>query len=322
MTTLRCGILALVFSVVLPWPAHAADILLDGEVPCLSIGGTWSGGTCTMDRLVVPAGTRLYATSVGLSAGKVIVDGTLDIRGGSFRVTRSLVNRGWLTTYSFVVITGPMWNQGTWENGSQFFSENTVVNEWNFFNKGTFESAMFINTGGVFNYTGWIRNSGGSMVNKGYLLNAGYLDNPAGAILENHGAIENYDGTFFNDGTAHSLCGSAWYFQPFGPFPGTPVGNPVEFQPCSPSHAVDKLGKYVLKLGRQGVLSEADTMVLADLLSQARVLLKSGGEEEAVALLHRFNAEVRGQVGGSGWYGLGDSLILRANRALELIELD
>ena len=322
MTTLRCGILALVCSVALPLPAHAADILLNGEAPCLAIGGTWSGGSCTVDHLVVPADTRLFATLINLSAGKVIVDGTLQILGGSFRVTGPLVNRGLLTTYSFVVITGPMWNRGTWENRSLFLSENTVVNEWNFYNLGTFESAMFINKGGVFNYTGWIRNSGGSMVNRGYLLNAGYLDNPMGAVLENRGAIENYDGTFFNAGTALGMCGSAWHFQALGPFPGAPVGNPVEFQRCSPTHAVDRLGKYVLKLGRQGVLNKADTMVLADLLSQARVLLKSGSEAEAVALLNMFNAEVRGRVGGGGWYGLGYSLILRANRALELIQLD
>lgn len=322
MTSLRSGLLALALSVVVPWPAHAADVLLDGEVPCLSLGGSWSGGTCTVDRLVVPAGMRLYAVSVGLSAGKVIVDGTLEIRGGSFRVTRLLLNRGSLSTYSFVVITGPMKNQGTWANGSQFFSEHTVVNEWNFFNTGTFESAMFVNTGGAFNYTGWIRNAGGSLVNKGYLLNAGYLDNPPGAIIENTGAIENDDGTFFNAGTALSLCGSAWHFQPLGPFPGTPVGNPVEFQPCAPADAVGVLGNYVLTLGRKRVLSETDTMVLARLLFGTWILLKWDREDAAVEMLSRFNAEVAGRVGGSGWYGLGYSLILRANRAVELIELD
>ena len=82
MTTLRCGILALVFSVAVPWPAHAADILLDGEVSCLSIGGAWSGGTCTVDRLSVPADTRLYARFVGLSAREVFVDGTLTLQDG------------------------------------------------------------------------------------------------------------------------------------------------------------------------------------------------------------------------------------------------
>ena len=320
MAILRCGILVLVCSVVVPWPAHAADILLNGEAPCLSIGGSWSSGTCTVERLDVPAGTRVFATSVGLSAGKVLIDGTLEILGGSFRVTGPLVNRGSLTTFSFVAITGPMWNQGTWRNGSQFTSENTVVNEWNFFNQGTFESAMFINKGGVVNYTGWIRNSGGSIVNKGYLLNAGYLDNPAEAILKNRGAIENYDGTFFNDGTALSQCGSAFSFQGFGPVPGQPVGNPVEFQPCSPTQAVDKIGKYVRKLGQQQIISDTDTAVLTNLLFSARMLLKKGGEDEAVALLQRFNAEVRVRV--SGWYGLGYSLILRVNRVLELLEAD
>lgn len=237
-------------------------------------------------------------------------------------MTRSLVNRGQLTTYSFVVITGPMWNQGTWTNRAGFSSENTVVNERSFYNYGgTFQSAVFINKGGVFNYTGSIWNSG-SISNKGYMLNAGYVYNPVGAIIENSGAIENYEGTFFNVGTALSLCGSAWYFQRLGPFPATPVGNPVEFQPCSAAHALNVLGNYVLKLGRQRVLSEADTMGLANLLFRARVLLKWGREEEAIEVLCGFNAEVRGRVGGSGWYGLGSSLILRANRVVELIELD
>ena len=320
MTTLRCGILALVFSAAVPWPAHAADILLDGEESCLSIGGAWSGGTCTVDRLSVPAATRLFARFVGLSAREVFVDGTLDISGGSFRVTGPLLNRGRLTTSSFVVITGPMDNLGTWENRSQFFSENTVLNAWNFYNTGSFESAMFINRGGVLNFTGWIRNSGGTFVNEGFMLNAGYLDNPGGAILDNRGAIENYDGTTFNSGQALSRCGTAWIFQSFGPFPGTPVGNPVEFEPCEPTTQVASLGYDVLVLGWHGVISEADAIVLSTHLFSAKELLSLGRVEEAVALLQRFNAEVSGLSGG--WYGLGYSLILRANRALELIERD
>lgn len=67
MTALRCRILALVLSVGVPWPAHAFDILLDGAAPCLSIGGSWSDGTCTVDKLVVPSGSRLSTWMVGLA---------------------------------------------------------------------------------------------------------------------------------------------------------------------------------------------------------------------------------------------------------------
>lgn len=322
MTALRCGVLALAFSVVVPGVAHADDILLDGEVSCLSIGGDWSGGTCTVKKLLVPAGTRFDARFVGLSARKVIIDGTLQILGGSFTVTHSLINRGSLITYSFVVITGPMHNQGTWENGSQFSSADTVVNSWDFYNRGSFESALFVNKGGVLNYTGWIRNSGGSLVNEGFILNAGYLDNPVGAVLDNRGAIENYDGTTFNAGAALGRCGSAWHFQSFGPFPGLPVGNPIEFEPCVPTQQVTALGFDVFELGRHRVISRPDAMVLSVHLLIARELLKYGREQEAVAWLNRFNAEVNARLSGSGWYGLGRSLILRANRAVELIEPD
>jgi hypothetical protein len=34
----------------------------------------------------------------------------------------------------------------------------------------------------------------------------------------------------------------------------------------------------------------------------------------------RFNTEVRGRLGATGWYGLGYSLRLRANEVIELIE--
>ena len=34
-----------------PWQAPAAVIVLDGAAACLSIGGAWTAGTCTVDRL-------------------------------------------------------------------------------------------------------------------------------------------------------------------------------------------------------------------------------------------------------------------------------
>jgi hypothetical protein len=318
MTTLRCGVLVLLCSAAFPWTAHAADIILDGEAACVSIGGAWNGGTCTVDslivtvdRLVVPAGTRLYASSVGLAAGEVIIDGVLEVWGGSFQVTRSLLNRGELITYSSVAISGPMLNRGTWLNGWEFSTQNTVVNEWDFQNRGQFSAGMFINRGGVSNYTGWIF---GLAVNEGLISNSGYLVISA---VDNLGGIADYDGTTFNNGTARSRCGSAWYFQGHGPgFPGGPVGNPIEFDPCQPADALAAIGQSVLVFGQRGIYSKDDTIVFLRLLYRALKRLEAGLEAEAVTLLRTFSAEVYARI---GYYPIGGSLILRAARAVELI---
>jgi hypothetical protein len=148
-TTVRCVILVLLCSAANPWAAAAADIFLDGEAACLSIGGAWSAATCTVDRLIVPADTRLFTVrEVGLTTGELVIDGLLQIDGG-FEATRMLLNRGTLITRSLVVSQAKMWNRGTWLNQGAFYSDNSVVNDWILDNRGIVQtrSGVFANRG-------------------------------------------------------------------------------------------------------------------------------------------------------------------------------
>jgi len=139
MTLLRCGVLVLASSMLLPSPARAADIVIDGEAACLSIRGEWGYSSCTVDRLVVPAGTRLVvADSVAFYPRELINDGELETNGrfdpGPF------TNRGTLITNGITVNWGLLVNRGTWVNHGWLHPHNAVINEWSFENDGFFET--------------------------------------------------------------------------------------------------------------------------------------------------------------------------------------
>jgi hypothetical protein len=107
MKLLRCGVLVLTCSAAIPLPARAADIVIDGEAACLSIRGAWGYSSCTVDRLIVPAGTRMViASGVGFYPASLINDGVLETNGrfdpGPF------TNRGTLKT------TGPRSTGASW----------------------------------------------------------------------------------------------------------------------------------------------------------------------------------------------------------------
>jgi hypothetical protein len=312
--TLRCAVLILLCSAANPWPASAADIVLDGEAACLSIGGVWSGAACAVDRLIVPADTRLFTVmGISLSTGELVIDGVLQIEG-DFEPTRTLLNRGTLITRSFIVSRAQLLNQGTWLNQGSFYSDSTVVNEWIFDNRGIFETraGMFINRGYTVIVSGaHIWNSGGLMVNEGNVYNYGYLHNPAGSILDNAGVIVTYDATLFNYGRALGRCGSAYYFQ----YPWYLVGNAVEFEPCSGADAVGALANDVLALGNRRVLSKDDTILLSGLLFKSSKRLQTGDEVQGVELLQMFIAEVPRRTA----FPIDNLLLARAHAALALV---
>ena len=316
MKTLRCGVLVLLCSAALPWTAHAADILLDGEAPCLAIGGAWTSGTCTVDRLVVPAGTRLIAVQdVTLSTGDLLINGALEIFGG-FEATRSVENRGTLHTYSYFVITAPMINRGMWDAYAGVWANNTFVNEWEFQNRSDFQigSGVFMNWGFTINAPGsWFY---GGFINQGVFYNTGSVFTSHGNPLDNFGAYWQYDGATFNDGTTIGRCGSVFDLSefPYGLF----EGNPIEFEPCQPSTVVAALGQSVFGLGQIGVLSKHDSQALSLLLSKAFQRLELGREAEAVAILHKFNAKVSARRYSYNSY-VGGLLINQSNIAVQLI---
>jgi hypothetical protein len=314
---LRRFVLVLLCSAVLPWTAHAADIILDGEAPCLSIGGVWTGSTCTVDRLVVPAGTSLTVMEeVTLSTGDLLVDGYLELRGG-FEATRSITNRGTVENYSYIFLTAPMRNRGAWWNGGGLYASNTVVNEWRFGNAGDFTIGP-----GVFVNWGYAENigltfdtiAGGSIINEGHLENNGQMENRPGSVIDNAGSLRIYDAVMFNNGRLLGRCGSAFEID-LPPFGGL-VGNPIEFEPCQPSGAVAALGRSVLAFGQRGMHAKGDTIVLFRLLAKAFKQLEAGRTAEAVAILRAFNAAVSARLSYSPVAG---SLILRSNSAIQLI---
>ena len=143
MTTLRFGALALACVLALPLPALAADIVINSEAACTSIRGEWTpygdGGSCHVDRLVIPAGTRIIVpSSVAFYPDSLINDGVLETNGrfdpGPF------TNRGTLITNGTTVNWGFLINKGTWVNHGWLHPHNSVLNEWNFENDGFFET--------------------------------------------------------------------------------------------------------------------------------------------------------------------------------------
>jgi hypothetical protein len=313
MKIFRCAVL-FVLCAANPWLAAAADIVLNGEGACLSIGGTWSGAACAVDRLKVPADTRLFTVQgVGLSAGDVFIDGLLQIEG-PFEATRTLHNRGTLITRSFILNQAEVLNQGAWLNQGTFQSDETVVNEWYLENWGLFQvrSGAFINRmHTVIAPGGQIWNSGGLMVNEGYVNNAGYLNNPAGSTLDNAGVILTFDATLFNFGRAVGRCGSAYYV----PFPGIFVGNPVEVEPCTDSDAVANLADYVFDLGKRRLMDKHDAIELRNILKKSSKRLEKGDQAEGLALLQTFIAEVQSRT----TIPVRTVLLARGYRALELV---
>ena len=301
-----------------PWPAAAAVIVLDGEAACVSIGGAWTAGICTVDRLVVPGGTGLTVMEeVTLSTGDLLIDGYLELRGG-FEATRSITNRGTVDNYSYIILTAPMLNRGMWWNISGLQATNTVVNEGGFENLGdvTIGPGVFVNWG----HTGnaglhFDTIAGGSIINEGHLENNGQMENRPGSVIDNAGSLRIYDAVMFNNGRLLGRCGSAWELEQ--PTPVDPiVGNPIEFEPCQPSEAVAALGRSVLAFGQRGMHSKKDTKVLFRLLAKAFKRLEAGRTAEAVAFLHTFNTEVYTRISYSPVAG---SLILRSNSAVQLI---
>ena len=296
-----------------PWQAAAAVIVLDGETACVSIGGAWTGGTCTVDRLVVPAGTYLFTpVGVTLSTGEVLIDGVLEIQGG-FEATRSIVNRGTLLTEgSFMVNQAQMLNQGHWWNYGGFLSDGTVVNEGFFQNQSfSFQARTFINRMYTVIFDGEILNSGGLMVNEGYVQNNGFLNNAAGSTLDNAGVILTYDGTLLNLGRALGRCGSAYYVW----FPGDFGGNPVELEPCTDAVAVGALADYVFDLGKRRLLDKHDAIELRNMLKKSSKRLEKGDQAEGLALLQAFIAEVPKRTD----FPVRDVLLARGFRVIELV---
>jgi len=298
-----------------PWQAAAAVIVLDGEAACVSIGGAWTAGTCTVDRLVVPAGTYLITplspVRVTLSTGEVLIDGGLEIEG-SFEVTRSIVNRGTLINAgSFIVNQAQMLNQGYWWDYLGFVSDGTVVNEGYFHNQGSFQARTFINRMYTVFVEGEILNSGGLMVNEGYVGNDAFLNNAAGSTLDNAGVILTYDGSMLNLGRALGRCGSAYYVL----WPGAFWGNPIELEPCTDAVAVGALADYVFDLGKRRLLDKHDAIELRNMLKKSSKRLEKGDQAEGLALLQAFIAEVPKRTD----FPVRDVLLARGFRVIELV---
>jgi hypothetical protein len=315
MKTMRLRVYVFSCVFALPLPAKAADVLLDGEAACYSLRGEWQyGGSCTLGRLVVPAGTRLVTgSSVTLTTGVVINDGTIETNG-TFRPNGTLINRGTLVTNGMTVNAAPLYNRGTWFNHGWLHPHSLVVNEWNFEQNGYFETCTgwFVNRGYMRNSSA-LENWGGLVVNEGLAVNDGYVYNPSdGYRLENGGALEN-NGTIVNEGVALGKCGGAWYGS------GDYSGNPIEFEPCLAADAVDVLANVVLGLNPAGVLSRDDTLLLSSLLFKAGKRLEEEQSSEAAILLDRFRAEVLRLMSEGLAPVIGRSLVARADRALELV---
>jgi len=313
MMKFRCAGLSVFCAAANPWLVAAADVVLDGEAACISIGGAWSGATCTVDRLTVPADTRLFTIEgVTLSTGDLVIDGHLEI-GGGFEATRTLHNRGTLITRSFIVNQAQMLNRGVWLNQGVFLSDQTVVNEGYFLNSLFFEArtGQFINRMYAVTFSAEILNSGGLMVNEGYVQNYGYLTNPAGSTLDNAGVILTYDATLFNNGVAIGRCGSAYYVE----FPGAFVGNPVQLEPCTDSDAVGALAEYVFDLGKRRLMAKRDAIELRKVLKASSKRLKKGDQAEGLELLQAFIAAVPRRTG----FPVSNVLLARGFRAIELV---
>ena len=143
MTNVRLGGLGLACVLAFPSPAPAADIVINSETACASIRGEWrsydGGGSCHVDRLVVPAGMRVIVPpGVAFYPDSLINDGVLETSGrfdpGPF------TNRGTLITNGITVNWGFLINKGTWVNHGWLHPHNSVLNEWNFENDGFFET--------------------------------------------------------------------------------------------------------------------------------------------------------------------------------------
>ena len=184
MTMFRCVLVVLFCTAIAVRPAAAADIILDGEAACASLGGWWSseGDACAVKHLTVPADMRLLIpVGITLATADLVIDGYLEIRGG-FEPGGELLNRGTLVTRAFIINQARIVNRGSWLNEAPFLSDDTVENDWYFENRGLFQVRLgaFINVMlTAIDPGGQIWNSGGRMVNEGYVSNAGYLFNPA-----------------------------------------------------------------------------------------------------------------------------------------------
>ncbi len=316
MTMFRSALVVLFCSAIAVRPAAAADIILDGEAACASLGGWWSseGDACAVKHLTVPADMRLLIpVGVTLATGDLVIDGYLEIRGG-FEPTGELLNRGTFVTRAFIVSQAQVLNRGSWLNEATFLSDQTVENDWYFENRGTFQvrSGAFINVMlTAIDPGGQIWNSGGRMVNEGYVTNAGYLYNPPGATIDNAGVITTYDATFFNYGRTLGQCGSASYVR----FPGILVGNPIELAPCTAADAVGALADYVFKLAKERLLDKHDGVDWRNLLKKSAKRLEKGEQAEGLALLQAFIRDVPAKTGPP----VREVLLARGYRALEIV---
>ena len=296
-----------------PWQAAAAVIVLDGEAACVSIGGAWSGATCTVDRLTVPADTQLFTIrGVALSTGDLVIDGLLQIEG-DVEATRTVHNRGSLyTAGSFMVNQATVLNQGYWWDFTGFVSDGTVVNEGYFeAHSYSFQARTFINRMYTVIFDGEILNSGGLMVNEGYVGNDAFLNNAAGSTLDNAGVILTYDGSMLNLGRALGRCGSAYYVL----WPGAFWGNPIELEPCTDAVAVGALADYVFDLGKRRLLDKHDAIELRNMLKKSSKRLEKGDQAEGLALLQAFIAEVPKRTD----FPVRDVLLARGFRVIELV---
>lgn len=321
MTAFRFGALALACVSYSPLPARAADIVVNTEAACASIRGTSydGGGSCRVERLVVPAGTRVVVPyGVGFYPNSLINDGVLETNGrfdpGPF------TNRGTLITSGITVNWGFLVNKGTWLNRGWLHPHHAVINEWNFENVGLFEtcSGQFVNRGFMHNRS-YIDNWGGWIANDGLAVNDGSIYNPDASFyhITNSGALENNvtieNGSPHSPGTLENRCGGAIYG------PGALLGGPVEDEPCRAADAVNVLVNVVFALQPAGVLAKDDALLISGLLQKAAKRLAEGNEAEGAALLTAFDVEVGRLVSDGLSAVIGRSLVARADRALALI---
>ena len=310
----RVSFLIPLLPLVLVTPAHAAEIVVDGQDACLAIGGDWaSGETCVVHRLVVPQGTTLViAAGVGLASdGPIRNYGVLDTRGW-FRPDGPTLNRGTLITRGITVNGDELTNEGTFLNYGWLHPHSRIASYGVFENEGYFETC----TGQFENY-GYMRNGnaienwGGLIVNHAIAVNDGYIYNPSDWYeIANYGGFEN-NGEVINHGVLPVGCGGAWYGT------GTFSGNPVEYEPCDPALAIEQLNADIFELGPQ----QEDFLTKAQVVSLTSKTARAGKRPgESAALVEAFVEEV-GELVADGVLPrhIGASLIGRVDRIAVLL---
>jgi hypothetical protein len=272
---------AVLFLVLLAWfggreAARAADRVVEGAEGCLAMRGEWrpsdyGGGTCRVHRLVIDAddtltvvaGVNLIVDSAAYNYGTVRTGGRFDCYG-------AFHNRGTLITEGLTVPGHLIVNTGTFVNRGWLHTHGSIENY------GVFENVGGGNidtcAGAVVNYAylhnardGYIDNWSGLIRNEAFLVNDGHIYNPDGSYrIENSGAFENA-GYIYNGGVVWNACGGAFYGG------GGLSGEPVEYQPCDPGHALHLLIPRVLDAGSppSPVLSKSDVRRLTAYLARA-----------------------------------------------------